>query len=1210
MKKEFCRVLGFLLAFIMLIGVFPVMHVSADKAVIAASDMEVTLSSNATHFYGLKNLNAETGVYSFTGEKSSWNVNEDNSLITISLNAQPANKYYVIGISVKAANPSKSDNIKFTVDGKSSYLSVDFKNTASGIDYILVDASSVISNSASVVNSIGILPFECLKNVGSAYSADIESVAYFTSLSEAYGYIAEKTPEVPMDERAKLTGRHTVFSNTYETTILTDNSTFLSAETLYSHKNFGTNGMTRSLIEKNGETYLKLSTPAGTYSNNNHAFSLACEALDFNVIDNRYFKIVYFADYDKGMDISVNPYASPSVNGVETWLSGASNPSANSSGNEITYVLDLTKLNAKVPSGLTNDYTNFNLIIKPLGSGNKTTNVETNIYIKYMGFFATEAEAYAFEPSTKAVADSGKYNTDSLIDDVIALDADYLDINVPCDKLTSELDFVFSKSFIAYYVQNNCKFGVNVITDGMKISLPSEFIYEISDFGTDVVLKRQKDGDTYKLDLLDTFDSALNVTSHVRVLLDLNAKPGSVIKTSGAVLPTSGDIIGRPAANVTLPVEISYGEGRNIKFSDTENHWATYYIDFTVARSLFNGISDVEFAPNSSITRAMAAKVLSSLYGNYTLENSHTYTDVNPDAWYSDAVSWAYEYGIAEAGITKFRPDEAITREELAGFIFNFAKLFGYDTAAKKAGFSDFAQIENKEAVNYCAAKGIINGYPDGSFRPSMTSTRAEAAAMLSRFIKVMLMVNDIDISDYQNIDFDENNIVLTFAAMSDIHITSKSTGDGCYKAYKSAMDTAYDLAVTGDVDLVFAAGDLTQNLAYDPTVDANGDGVIDQADHKNLFEIEAFKSFTDMVLRDDTYLVFTTGNHDRSPKFDYEDYFYNAFTSTEEDINRYYRFDVKEDSEYDKGNRHAVVNGYHFLSVGMYQDYEAYLKPLLDEITAAEPYKPVFVQYHFPASETVYSAYQVSSSPEASLKKLLDNYPQVVFFAGHTHAALENPRSIWQGTFTALDTASVRALDDNGLIHFESIKIPVNATHSEVYNYASEATLVEVDANNNIRFRAYNSYRGDIVNEFVIAGPNKNNTHLLTYTDEREYLSKAPVFAKNANFTLTKLAQNNIGVYFDAAEHENVVWYYSIEFKAEGYDTEKFYFFSRFYEPTGVPSAIDCTLYTNDYYVSTNDNHAGRGHKLTEGVTYTATLTAYDAWDHASEVLTTEYTA
>jgi hypothetical protein len=249
------------------------------------------------------------------------------------------------------------------------------------------------------------------------------------------------------------------------------------------------------------------------------------------------------------------------------------------------------------------------------------------------------------------------------------------------------------------------------------------------------------------------------------------------------------------------------------------------------------------------------------------------------------------------------------------------------------------------------------------------------------------------------------------------------------------------------------------------------------------------------------------------------------------------------------------------------------------------------------------------SSTNQTTLKALLDNYPQVVFFSGHTHNGLENPRAIWQGSFTALDTASVRYLDDNGLIYWDK-RIPVNATHGEVFQYASEATLVEVDANNNIRFRAYNGYRGDVVNEFVIAAPNADNTHLLTYTDDREAYSKAPEFANNAKFTLTKLADNHIGVYFDQATHEDIVWYYSIKFEADGEKAQTFYFTSRYFDPSGMPDAIDCTLYTDAYYVSKNDNHAGRGHKLTSGVTYTATLTAYDVWNHASETITVEYTA
>jgi hypothetical protein len=75
--------------------------------------------------------------------------------------------------------------------------------------------------------------------------------------------------------------------------------------------------------------------------------------------------------------------------------------------------------------------------------------------------------------------------------------------------------------------------------------------------------------------------------------------------------------------------------------------------------------------------------------------------------------------------------------------------------------------------------------------------------------------------------------------------------------------------------------------------------------------------------------------------------------------------------------------------------------------------------------------------------------------------------------------------------------------------------------------------------------------------------------------------------------------------FSANGEADQSYYFSSAYYETTGMPEVIDSTLYHSDVISNTK-----RGHSLTEGVTYTVTVTPYDVWDHAGVAITTEYTA
>jgi len=106
------------------------------------------------------------------------------------------------------------------------------------------------------------------------------------------------------------------------------------------------------------------------------------------------------------------------------------------------------------------------------------------------------------------------------------------------------------------------------------------------------------------------------------------------------------------------------------------------------------------------------------------------------------------------------------------------------------------------------------------------------------------------------------------------------------------------------------------------------------------------------------------------------------------------------------------TVLGYDFiaLSFGSSAGYSAdeldALKAALDRAVARDAAKPVFVLTHYHPAGTV------NSSPAShgcdALRRLLDGYPQAVSLSGHTHNPLQDPRSIWQGAFTAVDTSTL----------------------------------------------------------------------------------------------------------------------------------------------------------------------------------------------------------
>ncbi|MBQ4136721.1 MAG: S-layer homology domain-containing protein [Clostridia bacterium] len=1022
------------------------------------------------------------------------------------------------------------------------------------------------------------------KTTTATSNLNIKYLAFFKSESDAEAFI----PPVPSTEgKTALVSSYSVANDTLSTTINTDFYTYIGAEDIYNSTFISfTDDMDVSLVELNGVKYVKCSIPAGTYNNNTVKMSLDATKLPYNLVSEyNFMKFAYSADYAKTMNMGINPYATPTVSSVETWLSGGgSNPKTTADGVLSEHILDLNYLQHNT-DGLDADYTKYTLIFKLLGSGSKTTTETSNLYIKYLAFLGSQVDAEAFDPEKLPEIDLSDYDTDALVETAAEEGAEYIDINV-LTVVGTEL--VLPEIFVNKLVKKLPKASVNVVCDGSKITLSPEMISEISELGADVTLKIKLYDDTVSVSMTDGADE-LEPESSVRVLVSNDSGDSAAVATlDGTAVPFSGIVAGLPAINTTLPAKVGYLANQYTVFDDTLGHWGSHYIRYATSHGLFNGVSDIEFAPNGTMTRAMALTVLMRLSGeDVSGRYLNNYTDVSSDAWYCDGIEWAYRNAVTDTSAETVRPDEPVTREELAGFIYSLADNMGCDlTVTAGIDFTDYDDIDSnyKDAVDYCAANGIISGYTDGTFKPWNKATRAEVSAMIQRFVNSTLKVNELDVIDFRNVDFDEEDIALTFLAISDVHITSKNSGNRPVTNYEKTVDMAYELANDNKIDLVFLAGDLVQNVCYDTSTVA---------------EFEAFKFQTDTFLDKDTALVYCTGNHDRTEEESFEEYIYGIMSATEADRERYFKYDVVEDCQYELGNRHAIANGYHFLSVGYLQDIEAYCKPLLDKITAEEPEKPVFVQYHIHAPATIYG----TSAQANDITEFFSDYPQVVFFSGHTHQALENPRSIWQGSFTAVETAASKYLDDDALIKY-SIGVPVNALKGE--NYGREANLVEVDANGNMRFTMFNAYTKDIIARHTLAAPNESNTHLIKYSDARAKYSMPPVFPTGSRLTLEKIeGTSDIAVRFDQAVHDDIVWYYKMTFSAEDEVDKSYYFSSGYYEETGVADVINTTLYHSDVIKNTK-----RGHTLTEGVRYTVTLTPYDAWDHAGEPVESEYTA
>ena len=180
-------------------------------------------------------------------------------------------------------------------------------------------------------------------------------------------------------------------------------------------------------------------------------------------------------------------------------------------------------------------------------------------------------------------------------------------------------------------------------------------------------------------------------------------------------------------------------------FADAgENDWFHDAVIFVYARGLMAGTGAdlMEFSPNAATTRGMIVTVLYRLAGSPDVSGlANPFDDVAAGAWYADAARWAAARGIVVGtGDGNYNPNALLTRQDLTVILDRYAAYMGITLPETRPypGFNDAATIANyaQAAVERFYAAEIIGGYPDNSFKPQEEATRAEFAAMLTRFLQ------------------------------------------------------------------------------------------------------------------------------------------------------------------------------------------------------------------------------------------------------------------------------------------------------------------------------------------------------------------------------------------------------------------------------------------------------------------------------------------
>lgn len=360
--------------------------------------------------------------------------------------------------------------------------------------------------------------------------------------------------------------------------------------------------------------------------------------------------------------------------------------------------------------------------------------------------------------------------------------------------------------------------------------------------------------------------------------------------------------------------------------------------------------------------------------------------------------------------------------------------------------------------------------------------------------------VSTLSASDHA---FDENDIVFTFANLSDPHVGYGSNDE----ILRRSLETIKKYAKNG-IDAVLFNGDQTQ------------DGKREQAELVASIVKEAFDVTKIPV-------IFTHGNHD---------VYWAGCMSRSEFVSAYgsdmYLFDKDMESIYD-GNRHVEIDGYHFVSVDI-ETYmpgyntlspttEAWLKNTLDKIVAQDPDKYIFVSCHSPAKDTVYGSMTNDAKDtgnwgaSAQLDSVLKNYPQVILFSGHTHYAINLESNINQTTYTQINSGS-------------SSDIDFDMTALENRRSYSQGMIVEVDSENNIRITRIDLARDQVIRKpWYIDAYKADGSSLTRYSVEtRLENNRAPQFP--AGIEVTEVSSTELRVDFKSAIDDDMVYYYVIE--------------------------------------------------------------------------------
>ena len=404
---------------------------------------------------------------------------------------------------------------------------------------------------------------------------------------------------------------------------------------------------------------------------------------------------------------------------------------------------------------------------------------------------------------------------------------------------------------------------------------------------------------------------------------------------------------------------------------------------------------------------------------------------------------------------------------------------------------------------------------------------------------------------------------IFRMAVCSDIHLTT--TNSNLQKKFEKFFDTAYAYSENSTEYQTLDAVVVTGDLLHTPS-----------AANMSLLQDSLYKK-----LKRETEFLGMIGNHDE------EDLYASMID---------YRLD-----------KSIEVKGFHLIGLsldasGNCTDAQLeWLNTELKEANEADVNKPIFTFQHFHIDNTVHGSEGSGgfghSPSSAKLDAAYSEYSQVVNFSGHSHLAINSPRSIHQRDYTAVGVGTFK---DTGVDKYDPVLSEYSTwTDSPKYSAAAASLyrIVEVDVNNRVRILTYDMNTQALakststtdseeeVVEFIIEDVRDKST--FAYTDARFDSATAPFFKDSATLNFSEITATTAKVSFIQADDESCMYSYRVVCK------------------DGSGKEITLDFLDDFYYNENNKDEALTISGLSASTQYTVSVYPINIWGKVGTAIT-----